>query len=316
MTMLTLEERQRRKAHIESAENGNTAYTKRCRLHGYITGKAVLDLNECAGEGAFPATAQYDRLKRMAEGGVSLAVLRGYEGRTAYVKAFVELCHYFGIQAMPEVLVSFPLEVEARAALIEGLSALLLSAPYDGVCCKWVAPPADACEREIEDLLGILYTDVKRQGGIYILQCENGQVPAAKDPVCDLLWECDAGEDQSFAKTLPFLKFPLWQPQWGEGVPSSDCLKWQQYAACYQRMTKENSVAYVDLRESTAFAAPLPDGVHVSMFVNEAKYLAIANLSEAAQRISLSEAWTELESGCLAKEFTLKAGDVLLLSLR
>ena len=313
MTMLTLEERQRRKAHIESTEAGNTVYGKRCRLHGYITGKAVLDLNEC--EGDFPATVQYDRLKRMAEGGVSLAVLRGYEGRTAYVKAFVELCHYFGIKAVPEVLVSFPTEIEARVALIEGLSALLVSAPYDGVCCKWVAPSSDACEREIEDLLGILYTDVKRQGGIYLLQCKNGQAPAAKDPICDLLWEYDDEEDQSFAKTLPFLKFPMWQPQWGEGVPSPTCLKWQQYAACYQRMTKENSIVYVDLCESLAFSAPLPDGVHASMFVNEAKYLAIANLSGEAQKISLSEPWTELESGSFAKEITLKAGDVRLLSI-
>ena len=316
MTMLTLEERQRRKAYMEGAEAGNTAYGKRCRLHGYVAGKAVLDLGECGENDAFPATAQYDLLKRMAEGGVSLVVLRGYEGRTACAARLVQLCHYFGIKAVPLFKIEYPFEIEARAALIEGLSALLVSAPYDGVCCQWVAPTVDVCEREVEDLLGILYTDVKRQGGTYILQCENGKVPTASAPICDLLWEYGEDEGQDFAKMLPFLKFPLWQPQWKEGEPSPACLKWQQYAACYQRMIKENSVVYVDLFESTAFATPLPDGVHASMFVNEAKYLAIANLSEAAQRISLSEAWTEFESGCLAKEFTLKAGDVLLLSLR
>ena len=104
---------------------------------------------------------------------------------------------------------------------------------------------------EIEDLLGIVYTEVKRRGGIYKLHADINNAPPCKDKVYDYLWigenvkdtseygigknyeqyivpcphgafNIGADSESSFAKFIPFMQFPLLKrgrPFIPEGIP-------------------------------------------------------------------------------------------------
>lgn len=102
---------------------------------------------------------------------------------------------------------------------------------------------------EIEDLLSIIYGEVKKRGGTYKLHCGENDAPPTIDRVYDYLWigECvkyskvGVGKDfpdyvvpcpdfahdvegsfeSHFAKAIPFMQFPLlaWgRPLWGKRI--------------------------------------------------------------------------------------------------
>ncbi len=105
---------------------------------------------------------------------------------------------------------------------------------YDGYTGDHVPPEYDA---DLEDMLSMIYSEVKRRGGIYKLHCDRNNAPACKDRVYDYLWigewvenspigvgkdydpyvvpcqdrhRCeDMTLEEYFAYTIPFLQFPL-----------------------------------------------------------------------------------------------------------
>lgn len=90
---------------------------------------------------------------------------------------------------------------------------------------------------ELEDMLGIIYSEVKRRGGIYKLHADRNNKPPCKDKVYDYLWigegvessapgvgkdyppyvvpcidlrrNMNESDDGYFARTIPYLQFPL-----------------------------------------------------------------------------------------------------------
>ena len=101
----------------------------------------------------------------------------------------------------------------------------------------------------LEDLLGFVYGEVKKRGGVYKMHCDLNYAPPVKDKVYDYLWigECvtdpkigdgknhpdfvvpcpdfargiSGSYEANFAKTIPFLQFPLFtcgRPLMGERV--------------------------------------------------------------------------------------------------
>ena len=115
---------------------------------------------------------------------------------------------------------------------------------YDGFHLAWENGEYDengifdiAYDPEIEDLLSLIYNEVKKRGGIYKLHCGGNNAPNTKDKVYDYLWIGEAVDAKGvgvgktyapyiipchhmsfskegkntnyFAKTIPFLQFPL-----------------------------------------------------------------------------------------------------------
>ena len=105
---------------------------------------------------------------------------------------------------------------------------------YDAYSVQGGIPEYDA---DLEDLLSILYSEVKKRGGIYKMHCDRNNQPPCRDKVYDYLWigewvenspvgtgkdyvpyvvpcqdrhRSDAEHLESYlAKTIPFLQFPL-----------------------------------------------------------------------------------------------------------
>ena len=88
---------------------------------------------------------------------------------------------------------------------------------------------------------------------------------------------------------------------------------WYHYLGLYRPMVKENSVAFIEIRDCADFVSPIPDDVYVSMFVNEDRYIVISNFTGKDYTATLSDEWLDRETSIRAKEFTIKNGSLLFL---
>ena len=86
-----------------------------------------------------------------------------------------------------------------------------------------------------------------------------------------------------------------------------------KYLALYKPMVTENSVAYIELRESAEILSALPENVFASMFVNEEKYMVVSNLTEADYTLELRDGWKNRETGEKGQRFTVKPTSILFL---
>ena len=75
-------------------------------------------------------------------------------------------------------------------------------------------------------------------------------------------------------------------------------------------MVQENSLCYMDFRESPLFLENLPKNVHATVYVNEICYLCVSNLGEGTEEILLSSPWKNRESGEIVTRISLPAGAI------
>ncbi len=88
---------------------------------------------------------------------------------------------------------------------------------------------------------------------------------------------------------------------------------WKKYLKLYKPMVEENSVVFMELRETEEILSPLPAPIIASMFINEEKYLVISNLSDTPYTLELRDEWINRETDEKAKSFTLAPETILFL---
>ena len=267
-------------------------------------------------------------------------------------------------------------QIAVRKAMAEGIDVKTLAVydmPYDP---------------ELEDLLGIIYHEIKKRGGVYKIHADRNNTTPCKDKVYDYLWigenvvkesygigkdyepyivPCqDASStnaenpDAYYVKTIPFMQFPLLKrgrPAMGSGIHEDipydtrsfghkhrelveqymkehpdgpyvyshwssipddveEYPRWCRYFGLYSPMVEENSVAYIELRESEDILSPIPKKVFASMFVGNECYLVVSNLENADYTLALRDEWIDRESGKSGKQFVLPPTSILFLRRR
>ncbi len=193
------------------------------------------------------------------------------------MKEFIELCHQFGIRVIayvssgyfPENDPDFREEFTSvkrsfcdnyfcyrkgnhgnaawRSYIIPKTLEVMDRYGFDGIFNDWgydghipgthCHMEPDAYDADVEDMLSLIYSEIKRRGGIYKLHCDRNNPAPCKDRVYDYLWVGEAITEQQagigkeypcyvvpcqdrhfnadhtledyFAYTIPFLQFPL-----------------------------------------------------------------------------------------------------------
>jgi len=114
-----------------------------------------------------------------------------------------------------------------------------------------------------------------------------------------------APDQRFYAANIPFVQYPYLMQgvvagggtKEGQFTPEHENL-WARYGKIYRQMTQDNTVAYVNVRQSKLFRAPLPDErVHPTFFVRENIDLALANLSGQDHPIEFTAPLIDLETG-------------------
>ena len=86
--------------------------------------------------------------------------------------------------------------------------------------------------------------------------------------------------------------------------------RWFDYLALYRPMVTEGSRVYIDVTDSALIHGPVPQGVHLSLFVNDGVYLCISNLGSTERTVSLAGEWKCRITGEKARQITLGAGEI------
>lgn len=89
--------------------------------------------------------------------------------------------------------------------------------------------------------------------------------------------------------------------------------KWFYYLDLYKPMVEENSIAYIDVTESTITKEKLNSDVHMSIFVNEKCYMCISNLGANTQTIAFNDEWINRETKEKTCCITLNEGQMMFL---
>ena len=84
--------------------------------------------------------------------------------------------------------------------------------------------------------------------------------------------------------------------------------KWFAYLALYRPMVTENSFVYIDIGENRITKTALPEGVHMSLFINEECWLCVSNLGKTDAVIPFTETWEDRQSGERVREITVAPG--------
>lgn len=93
----------------------------------------------------------------------------------------------------------------------------------------------------------------------------------------------------------------------------TDYENYRKYLALYKPMVTENSIVYIELRDTAEILSALPDNVYASMFVNENKYLVISNLTESDYTVDLRDIWKNRETNEFGKQFKIKPKEIIFL---
>jgi hypothetical protein len=99
-------------------------------------------------------------------------------------------------------------------------------------------------------------------------------------------------EEPYYACNIPFVQFPFlmqgkfaMDPGWSDETEAL----WVHYGRIYREMAKDNTVAYVNVRDSKIFRKPLQDERLVSsFFVRENIYVVLANLSDKDEDVEFT----------------------------
>ena len=91
--------------------------------------------------------------------------------------------------------------------------------------------------------------------------------------------------------------------------------KWFVYLDLYRPMVEENSICYIDIKDSKIVNRQLPEDVHMSLFVNETCYLCISNIGEKEEKINFADTWEDRQTNRVLNELTLAQGEIKFLKL-
>ena len=73
-------------------------------------------------------------------------------------------------------------------------------------------------------------------------------------------------------------------------------------------MVTENSFVYIDIGENRITKTALPEGVHMSLFLNEECWLCVSNLGKTDVVVPLAEAWEDRQTGETVQELAIAPG--------
>lgn len=107
---------------------------------------------------------------------------------------------------------------------------------------------------------------------------------------------------------------PYTYSEWSD-IPEDAVMreKWFEYLDLYRPMVKENTSAYLLIRESGFLCGEKPKGVLMSLFVNDDCYLCISNVGEGQETVTFRDAWIDRKTNETVKTLTLNQGEIFFL---
>ena len=81
-------------------------------------------------------------------------------------------------------------------------------------------------------------------------------------------------------------------------------------------MTEDQTVAFMEIRESEEILSEIPDKVFVTEFVNEERYMVVSNMTDRPYVLNTRGIWEDRVSGAAGMKFEVPAKRILFLVRR
>ncbi|MBR5543232.1 MAG: hypothetical protein IKU65_03970 [Oscillospiraceae bacterium] len=107
---------------------------------------------------------------------------------------------------------------------------------------------------------------------------------------------------------------PYTYSEWSQ-IPDDpeDYPRWCRYLKLYKEMTEDETVAFMEIRESEDVLSEIPKNVFITEFVNENRYMVVSNLTDEPYELELRDNWTDRVSGATGNRFTVPVKRLLFL---
>ena len=107
---------------------------------------------------------------------------------------------------------------------------------------------------------------------------------------------------------------PYIYSEWSQ-IPDDveDYPRWCRYLDLYKGMTEEQTVVFMEVRETEDILSVIPENVFVSEFVNENCYMVVSNMTDEPYELTLREPWMDRISGEQGTRFTVPVHRILFL---
>ncbi len=176
----------------------------------------------------------------------------------------------------------------------------------------------------MQDLLGLIYGEVKKRGKILKLHKEGYDTVHADFKVYDYLWVGEAvrninhirehskdydayvipdynyvvsSDNERYLNTIPFMQFPVMRDaKMGIGSPDAGVPDFElmvKWLKLYKTMTSYGTWAYIDVKVPKLIK-PEGEETVVTAFINRDLYVVVANYSEEEDTVQIKESFTEV----------------------
>ena len=86
-----------------------------------------------------------------------------------------------------------------------------------------------------------------------------------------------------------------------------DYPRWCRYLALYKPMVQDDTVVYMEIRDTDMILSPIPDEVYISLFTSHEEYIAASNMSDTPYTLELRDLWQDRVTGQTGSRFTVPA---------
>ncbi|MBE6637763.1 MAG: hypothetical protein E7618_08195 [Ruminococcaceae bacterium] len=107
---------------------------------------------------------------------------------------------------------------------------------------------------------------------------------------------------------------PYIYSEWSQ-IPDDveDYPRWCRYLELYKGMTEEQTVVFMEIRETEDILSAIPHHVFVTEFVNENRYMVVSNMTDTPYTVTLRDCWQNRETGEVSTSFIVPVHRILFL---
>ena len=194
-----------------------------------------------------------------------------------------------------------------------------------------------------QDMVALIYAEVKRRGGIYKLHkegCDRLHGPLKVYDyvwVGEAVWDIDflrrrtkdydpyvvpefsrhyslANEEELYLNSIPYMQFPLARTARTGGSFENRALH-GRWLRLYLSMVEEGTWAWIEGSSSRVFAGQLPSEVVASVFANRELYIVLANYGHSPARVMTTDRFVRADSQSArgSRQWRLDARSLLVL---
>jgi len=107
---------------------------------------------------------------------------------------------------------------------------------------------------------------------------------------------------------------PYIYSEWSQ-IPDDveDYPRWCRYLNLYKPMVQDETIVYMEIRDTDMILSPIPDKVYISLFTSHEEYMVVSNMADTPYALETKDLWRDRVSGKTGTQFTIPASRILFL---